>query len=687
MIVTGKRANDAPDAPQEAPGDFMAKAPKTPPKPLAVASQPRKPGRTTSAKPRAKKAAPTAEAAVEPLVATQPVASEPAAETVAPQPEPAPDAANPFAFPGEEQRQMIETLSVNLAKAAMTAQAAIAEAALAQADRPAALSPDPFNVGPAMNSVMTSLAARPDKLFAAQADLFNRYMDLWATTARRVSGEESPQPSKDKRFKDPAWAENPMFDVMRQSYLVTADWMNGLVSSVEDVDPRTKRRAEFFTKLLTDAFSPSNFLASNPAALKAMAETNGESLVKGMQNFAADLERGMGKLKISQADYGKFVVGENVATAPGQVVWRDELFELIQFDASTDKQRAIPLLIFPPWINKFYILDLQPENSMIRWLSGQGFTVFVCSWVNPDASMAAHDFDDYLEKGIYRATQKVMEQTGQDRLNTVGYCIGGTLMGAALAHMAARGDKRVNATTFFAAQHDFEEAGDLLLFTDEHWLNEIEKQMDAAGGVLPGAAMADTFNALRANDLIWSFFVSNYLMGKEPAAFDLLFWNADQTRMPKALHMNYLRSMYGANKLTKGEFEIGGVRVDLSKVKIPLYFQASREDHIAPMNSVYRSAKAFRNADVTLTLAGSGHIAGVVNPPSAKKYQHWVNPNLPATLAEWQAGAQEHPGSWWPHWAEWLHARSGEWVAARDPNKGPLSPLEPAPGSYVKVKS
>ncbi len=664
----------------------MAKAPKTPPKPLAVASQPRKPGRTTSAKPRAPratKAVPEAETAAPSL------SPEPVAEPARPRPEPAPEAAtaNSFAFPGEEQRQMIETLSVNLAKAAMTAQAAIAEAALAQADRPAALSPDPFNVGPAMNSVMTSLAARPDKLFAAQADLFNRYMDLWATTARRVSGEEPAQPSKDKRFKDPAWAENPMFDVMRQSYLVTADWMNGLVSSVEDVDPRTKRRAEFFTKLLTDAFSPSNFLASNPAALKAMAESNGESLVKGMQNFAADLERGMGSLKISQADYGKFVVGENVATAPGQVVWRDELFELIQFDAATDKQRAIPLLIFPPWINKFYILDLQPENSMIRWLSAQGFTVFVCSWVNPDVSMAGNDFDDYLEKGIYRATQKVMEQTGQDRLNTVGYCIGGTLMGAALAHMAAKGDKRVNATTFFAAQHDFEEAGDLLLFTDEHWLNEIEKQMDAAGGVLPGAAMADTFNALRANDLIWSFFVSNYLMGKEPAAFDLLFWNADQTRMPKALHMNYLRSMYGANKLSRGECEIGGERIDLSKVTIPLYFQASREDHIAPMNSVYRSARAFRNADVTLTLAGSGHIAGVVNPPSAKKYQHWVNPNLPDTLAEWQAVAKEHPGSWWPHWAEWLHARSGEWVAARDPNNGPLSPLEPAPGSYVKVKS
>ena len=660
----------------------MAKTPKQPPEPIAAAKTPRKSGRPTSAKPRAKPAQMEAPPPPEPAVEAppeQPPAPQPQMASARPE--------NPFAFPGADQREMLEALSINLAKAAMTAQSAIAEAALSQADRPAALSPDPFNVGPAMNSVMTSLANRPDKLFAAQADLFNRYMDLWASSTRRAAGEEAPQPSKDKRFKDPAWSEHPMFDMMRQSYLVTADWMNGLVSSVEDVDPRTKRRAEFFTKLLTDAFSPSNFLASNPVALKAMAETNGESLVKGMQNFAADLERGMGKLKISQADYGKFVVGENVATAPGQVVWRDELFELIQFDAATDQQRAVPLLIFPPWINKFYIMDLQPENSLIRWLSAQGFTVFVCSWVNPDKDKAAFGFDDYLDKGIYRAVEKVLEQTGSKTVTTVGYCIGGTLMGAALGHMAEKNDGRVAATTFFAAQHDFAEAGDLLLFTDEHWLEQVEQQMDAAGGVLPGAAMAETFNALRANDLIWSFFVSNYLMGKSPAAFDLLFWNADQTRMPKKLHMDYLRSMYGQNRLAKGEFEIGGVTVDLSKVKIPLYFQASREDHIAPMNSVYRSAKAFSNAAVTLTLAGSGHIAGVINPPSANKYQHWTNAALPATLAEWQAGAAEHPGSWWNHWADWLHDKSGEWIAARDPNKGPLAPIEPAPGSYVKVKS
>lgn len=646
----------------------MARTPRTP---TDAPDRPaRKAGRPTSAKPR-----PPRQPRSKPAE-TREAASETHAE---PTPEPTAPASN--------QAEVIETLSMNLAKAAMMAQSAIAEAALTQADRPAALSADPFNVAPAMTSVMTSLAAQPDKMIQAQADLFGRYMQLWSSTARQAAGEAPDPAPVDKRFKDPAWAENPMFDMMRRSYLLTSDWMNGLIAGVEDVDPTLKRRAQFFTRLLTDAFSPSNFLASNPVALKALAETSGESLVKGMQNFAADLERGGGSLRISQADYGKFVVGENVATAPGQVVWRDELFELIQYAPTTETQHDIPLLIFPPWINKFYIMDLQPANSLIRWLSAQGFTVFVCSWVNPDKDKAGLGFDDYLDKGIYRAVEKTLEQTETKHLNAVGYCIGGTLLGAGLAHMAAKGDKRIAAATFFAAQHDFAEAGDLLLFTDEHWIAEIERQMDAAGGVLPGAAMAETFNALRSNDLIWSFFISNYLLGKDPPAFDLLFWNADQTRMPKTLHLDYLRQMYGANALAKGQFEIGGLTADLSKVEIPLYFQASREDHIAPMNSVYRSAKLFGGKDVTFTLAGSGHIAGVINAPAAKKYQHWTNPALPATLAEWQADAVEHPGSWWEHWAAWLGARSGKQILARDPAMGPLKPIEPAPGSYVKVKS
>ena len=646
----------------------MARTPKTP---TDAPDRPaRKAGRPTSAKPRPPRQPKSKSAEA------QEAAPEPRAE-----PAPEPTAATP------NQAELIETLSMNLAKAAMMAQSAIAEAALTQADRPAALSADPFNVAPAMTSVMTSLAAQPDKMIQAQADLFGRYMQLWSSTARQAAGETPDPAPADKRFKDPAWSENPMFDMMRRSYLLTSDWMNGLIAGVEDVDPTLKRRAQFFTRLLTDAFSPSNFLASNPVALKALAETSGESLVKGMQNFAADLERGGGSLRISQADYGKFVVGENVATAPGQVVWRDELFELIQYAPSTESQHEIPLLIFPPWINKFYIMDLQPANSLIRWLSAQGFTVFVCSWVNPDRDKAGFGFDDYLENGIYRAVEKTLEQAGTKQLNAVGYCIGGTLLGAGLAHMAAKGDERIAAATFFAAQHDFAEAGDLLLFTDEHWIAEIERQMDAAGGVLPGAAMAETFNALRSNDLIWSFFISNYLLGKDPPAFDLLFWNADQTRMPKTLHLDYLRQMYGANALAKGQFEIGGVTADLSKVEIPLYFQASREDHIAPMNSVYRSAKLFGGKDVTFTLAGSGHIAGVINAPAAKKYQHWTNPALPATLAEWQAEAIEHPGSWWEHWSAWLGARSGKQIPARDPAKGPLKPIEPAPGSYVKVKS
>ncbi len=614
-----------------------------------------------------------------------------AAATAAPPPQPQPAAAGvSLEFLSPTQRGSLEKLSLNLARAAMTAQGVIAEAALRQADRPAALTPDPFHVASSLSEVMGRLAAQPDRLMRAQADLFSRYMDLWRAAAERAHGEaarEVAAPERgDKRFLDPDWTTNPVFDVIKQSYLITSDWLNELVSGVEGVEPMTKRRVEFFTKMLTDAISPSNFLLSNPAAIREAMQSNGESIVKGMDNFAADLQRGGGQLSISQTDFSQFKVGENVATAPGKVIFQNELIQILQFSPTTENVCEIPLLIFPPWINKYYILDLRPENSMIRWLTSQGITVFVTSWVNPDATLATRTFEDYLKEGIYAATDAVMKQAGVKEVNTVGYCIGGTLLSCALAHMAARGDKRIASSTFFAAQQDFSEAGDLLLFTNEDWLGELEKKMDAGGGVLSGQTMADTFNALRSNDLIWSFFVNNYLMGKEPRPFDLLFWNADQTRMPKALHLFYLRKFYGENALAKGELVLDNVRLDLGQVKTPIYVQSSKEDHIAPYRSVYKGARLF-GGPVNFMMAGSGHIAGVINHPDAKKYQHWTNAELPPTVEEWMAGAVEHPGSWWPDWMVWLKARSGKEVPARDPSKGPLKPLEDAPGSYVKVKS
>jgi len=619
-------------------------------------------------------------------------AAQPAPEKPAPQARPTPNTSEPQpAFDAEAMRKL-EALSVNLAKATMTAQSALAKTMFTQTDKDMAPGPlDPFQVAPAMTEIMTSLAAKPQKLIDAQNELMTGYMDLWSQVARKTLGhdaevEANAKKPSDKRFADPRWEKNLVFDVMKQSYLLSSTWINKLISSADDIDPLVKRRAEFFTKLMTDALSPSNFLMSNPAALDALFQTSGESLVKGMERFADDMARGNGKLAISQADYAKFKVGENVATTPGKVVYRSPYFELLQFTPTTEQVREIPLLIFPPWINKYYILDLQPKNSLIKWLTDQGFTVFVTAWVNPDVSMKDTTFEDYLFGGIYDAVEQVKNQCQVDQVNTVGYCIGGTLLGVALAHMAEKGYKSISSATFFTAQHDFSEAGDLLLFTSESWLKELERQMDAAGGVLPGSAMADTFNSLRANDLIWSFFVNNYLMGKDLAPFDLLFWNSDQTRMPKALHMFYLRKFYGENALTNHKLNIAGVDIDLKKVTTPIYEQAGREDHIAPARSVYRSSKLF-GGPVTFMLAGSGHIAGVVNPPAAQKYMHWLNDAHPDTLEEWLQGAVEHPGSWWPHWAAWLNERSGSMVPARDPSRGPLKPIMDAPGSYVLVKS
>jgi polyhydroxyalkanoate synthase len=592
---------------------------------------------------------------------------------------------------GAEQREAVEKLSANLARAALTAQSAMIGAATRQAGQPAG-APDPMGVGPALTEVMGGLAAHPDRLMQAQAQLFNSYLDLWGKTALRAMGEATEPavaPEKgDKRFKDADWSANPVFDVLKQSYLLNASWLNALVGGVEGVDPEAKRRVEFFTKMLTDAFSPSNFLLSNPAALKAAMETGGESLVRGAEQFARDMERGGGQLAISLTDVERFEVGVDVATAPGKVVFRNRLFELLQFSPTTETVHEVPLLIFPPWINKYYILDLRPENSMIRWPTGQGLTVFVVAWVNPGPELKDVGFEDYVREGAYEAVSQVKRQCGVQKVHTVGYCIGGTMLSTALALMAAEGRDEVASVTFFAAQQDFSEAGDLLLFTNDAAMAMIEQKMDAAGGVLPGLAMADTFNILRANDLVWSPFVNNYLLGKAPTAFDLLFWNSDQTRMPKALHLYYLDNFYRKNRLARGELEMSGHRLNLADVKIPVFSQAAEGDHIAPYRSVYRGVKRF-GGPVTFMLAGSGHIAGVVNPPGAQKYQHWIHrdEHLPDTVEAWRANADEFPGSWWPRWMDWLNPQSGGQVPARDPAAGPLPVLGDAPGEYVKVKS
>ncbi|WP_140985090.1 class I poly(R)-hydroxyalkanoic acid synthase [Asticcacaulis tiandongensis] len=680
---SAKAAAKAKPAPKKAAVKKALPENTAPVKSAPVKSSGAKPAPKKNTKPKPEPKAPELETPVSPPPADKP----PHEQTGREKPEAA-ASASPF---DTEMFRRLEDISVNITKAALTAQTALAQAAVKAQDlNQAGNAVDPMQVGPAMTNVMTSLASRPEKIVEAQADLLNGYMSLWSDVTRRtLSGEtaaDGTTQKKDKRFADPMWEQNIVFDMMRQSYLLSSNWINGLVSSVDDIDPLEKRRAEFFTKLVTDAFSPSNFLMSNPAALQTLMETNGESLVKGMQKFADDLARGNGKLKISQADYEHFEVGKNVATSEGKVIWRGPLFELIQYNPTTETVREIPILIFPPWINKFYILDLQPKNSLIKWLTDQGFTVFITSWINPDASLKDTTFEDYMFGGIYQAAHKVKEQTGANSVHAVGYCIGGTLLGVALAHMAAKGDTSISSATFFTAQHDFSEAGDLLLFTNETWLKELERQMDAAGGVLPGAAMADTFNALRANDLVWSFFVNNYLLGKDLTAFDLLCWNADQTRMPKALHMYYLRKFYNENALSQGLMKLAGVDIDLKNVTIPIFEQAGREDHIAPPVSVFKSSRLF-GGPVKFVLAGSGHIAGVVNPPAAQKYMHWVNDEPAETFGEWLEKAVEHKGSWWPLWAKWLHERTGKLIPARDPSKGKLKPIEDAPGSYVRVKS
>jgi len=548
--------------------------------------------------------------------------------------------------------------------------------------------PDPLNIGSAFLDMTARMMANPARLVQAQLGFWQDYLTLWQNTARRMMGEQvrpviSEDP-RDRRFKDDAWRENEVFDFIKQSYLLSARFFQNVVSGVDGLDPKTAQKVDFYTRQFVDAMSPSNFLLTNPEVLRKTAETGGENLLKGLSHLLADLERGRGQLRIRMTDDSKFKVGENIAVTPGKVVYQNDLMQLIQYSPTTETVLKRPLVIFPPWINKFYILDLRPRNSFVRWAVEQGHTVFVASWVNPDEKLAEKDFGDYMQEGVYAALDAIEKATGEREVNAIGYCLGGTLLATTLAHMAARRDDRIKSATYFVTMTDFAEAGELGVFIDEEQLKSLEERMQKRG-YLEGTEMATTFNMLRANDLIWSFVVNNYLLGQEPFPFDLLYWNDDSTRMPARMHSFYLRRMYQDNDLVKpGAIELLGEKIDLRKIKVPSYLISTREDHIAPWKSTYRATQIY-SGPVRFVLAASGHIAGIVNPPESGKYSHWVNENLPPDPEEWFRGATELAGSWWPDWQRWVTALSNERVPARIPGTGGLPALEDAPGSYVKV--
>jgi len=523
-----------------------------------------------------------------------------------------------------------------------------------------------------------------------QTKLAKDYLDLWGSAARRMAGQDAPAaiaPSpRDKRFADPEWKSNQFFDFVMQLYLLTTKWAQELVRDADGLDPQTRRKAEFYMQQLTNALSPSNFVLTNPEVLRETVASSGENLARGLKMLAEDIAAGKGMLKIRQSDPDNLVVGVNMATTPGKVIYQNEMMQLIQYSPTTETVLRTPLLIVPPWINKFYILDLKPEKSYIKWCVDQGITVFVISWVNPDKRLGNKSWEDYMKEGPLAAMDVIEKITGEMKVHTAGYCVGGTMLATTLAWLAEKRRQRVSSATFFAAQVDFTHAGDLLVFVDEEQISSLEQDMKAAG-VLEGSKMAMAFNMLRSNDLIWSYVVSNYLKGKQPSAFDLLHWNSDATRMTASNHSYYLRNCYLENRLSTGTMVLDNTLLDLSKVKVPVYNLATREDHIAPAESVLYGSQFF-GGPVKYVLSGSGHIAGVVNPPASNKYQYWTNDNIKdVTVAEWMKGAVEHKGSWWPDWRQWLGELDPEEVPARSVGSDALPPIEDAPGSYVRVRA
>lgn len=538
-----------------------------------------------------------------------------------------------------------------------------------------------------MGKVAEYWMSDPKRTLEAQTHLLNGVFGVWSRSLARFATPEEPVADslpKDKRFSDEDWQRNPFFDFLRQTYLVLSQWAEKMVDEAEGLDEHTRHKAAFYMRQLTAALSPANFVATNPQLYRETVASNGANLVKGMQMLAEDIAAGGGDLRIRQTDTSKFAVGENMAITPGKVIAQNDLCEIIQYEAATETVLKRPLLICPPWINKFYILDLNPQKSFIKWCTEQGHTVFVISWVNPDERHANKDWEAYIREGVDFALGTIEKATGEKEVNAIGYCVGGTLLAAALALHAQEKRTRIASATLFTTQVDFTFAGDLKVFVDEEQLTSLEARMKDSG-YLDGSKMAAAFNMLRASELIWPYFVNNYLKGQDPMPFDLLFWNSDSTRMAAANHSFYLRNCYLNNTLAKGEMQLAGKRLSLKDVKIPIYNLATREDHIAPAKSVFVGSSLF-GGPVDYVLSGSGHIAGVVNPPDKKKYQFWTNGVPVGNYEDWLSDAKETQGSWWPHWQSWIEALDDARVPARKPGGDQLNAIADAPGAYVMAR-
>ncbi|MFC7703891.1 PHA/PHB synthase family protein [Plastorhodobacter daqingensis] len=555
---------------------------------------------------------------------------------------------------------------------------------------------DPGLQGPSQELFMKAAVAYVAELMQNPSKVLEHQISYWGKTLKHyveanqalASGKlvapPDPTPS-DRRFADPAWQTHPYFNYLKQQYMLSAEAMQNAVNDLEHIDPRDKRRVDYFTRQIIDMFAPTNFLGTNPEALARAVETDGESLVRGLENLVRDIEANEGDLLVTLADREAFHVGENIATTEGAVVFRNRMFELIQYAPRTEKVRRTPLIIFPPWINKFYVLDLKEQNSLIRWIVEQGYTLFVVSWVNPDASYRDVGLDDYIEEGYLAAIAQVKKITGEDKVNLVGYCIGGTTLALTLALMERRKDRSARSATFFTTLTDFSDQGEMGVFLDDDFVDGIEREVGNKG-FLHAFYMSRTFSYLRSNDLIYQPAIRSYMLGEAPPAFDLLYWNGDGTNLPARMAVEYLRGLCQQDRFARDGYDACGETLRLRDVKVPLCAIACETDHIAAWKASYAGVQKMGARDKTFILSQSGHIAGIVNPPAKKKYGHYINKELDLAPDAWRERSEFHPGSWWPRWEEWLRKRSGALVAARRLDDSPVPLLGRAPGSYVLAR-